>query len=96
MSDSSTRLPENEVGGHPQTGEGAIRKLGIADDVVAGDPRLMAALAAITPTPEPVIETPLSVPSQAELDAVVAAAVTTPTPDPAPLIPPVTPAAPQE
>ena len=47
MSETSARLPENEVGGHPQTGEGAVRRPGIAENVVAGDPALAAELAAV-------------------------------------------------
>lgn len=81
MSESSVRLPENEVGGHPQTGEGAVRRLDRDESVTAGDPRLAAALESAVevaepePDPEPEPE---------------------PAPAPAPLIPPVVPAEPQE
>lgn len=91
MSASSARLPENEVGGHPQTGEGAVRKPDIPEDVVAGDPALLAALDAVVtppldvPEPDPVDVEPDPIP-----DPIPAP------PDPAPLIPPVTPADSQE
>ena len=60
MSDVSARLPENEVGGHPQTGEGAVRKLGIDESVVAGDPVLLAALDAVDTPP---LDLPAAVPT---------------------------------
>ena len=88
MSESSTRLPENEVGGHPQTGEGAVRKPDIPESVVAGDPTLAAEIAAVPPAP---VEQPAVVEPTPPIDAPPPAPA-----DPAPLIPPVVPADSQE
>lgn len=63
----SSRLPEDETGGDPQTGEGAIRLDDRAGDRVAGDPALTYVLTAsesgepetVVTEPDPVATVPL-------------------------------------